>query len=187
MITSLLVTEKHMTEKILRKIAETHAITSFEAAMSTDDAMLVELIIECNGDEIGPDAFITACRCECTNIVRLFLESAFRVDSEALGVGFQVACALNNIEIVRLILASAIGSEALNVGFRAACNNGCTEIVRLLLDLPLERGVDPASFNNAAIRMASENGHTENVSLLLDVGRGVNPAACFKCRISNGV
>lgn len=53
-----------------------------------------------------------------------------------------------------------------------------TEAVRVLLELPPERGVDPALDGNAALRLASENGHTEVVQVRLDLPpeRGVDPA-----------
>jgi len=38
-----------------------------------------------------------------------------------------------------------------NAALRCACEIGHTEIVRLLLDLPLDRGVDPAANDNAAL------------------------------------
>jgi len=48
--------------------------------------------------------------------------------------------------------------------------NGHVEVVRLLLDLPLERGVNPAANDNLALRTAREIGHTEIVRLPPDRG-----------------
>jgi ankyrin repeat protein len=63
------------------------------------------------------------------------------------------------------------------IAFQTACALGHTEIVRLLL--LLDRGVNPAAENNAALRYACLHGRTKIVRLLLDLqlDRGVNPSA----------
>jgi len=62
--------------------------------------------------------------------------------------------------------------------FRTACALGRIGIVRLLLELPLEKGVEPAANDNFALLHASTRAHTEIVRLLLDLplNRGVDPA-----------
>jgi len=76
-------------------------------------------------------------------------------------------------------LAVESGETVIDDSFIQACELGHAEIVRLFLDLPLERGVNPAASKNAALRCACENGHTEIVRLLLELPpeRGVDPSA----------
>jgi len=55
-------------------------------------------------------------------------------------------------------------------------------MVRLLLDLPLERGVNPAVNDNQALKNACICGFTDIVRLLLDLplDRGVNNNDAFR-------
>jgi len=68
-----------------------------------------------------------------------------------------------------------------------ACVNGHTEIVRMILDLPLDRGVDPADHDNLPLQYACDNGHTEVARILLDLpeDRGVEPSYDDSCVLRN--
>jgi ankyrin repeat protein len=71
-----------------------------------------------------------------------------------------------------------------------ACGGGHTEIVRLLLDLPQERGVDPAADDNTSLIDACGNGQMEIVRLLLDLplDRGIRQYSTYrsKCQRAKG-
>ena len=63
---------------------------------------------------------------------------------------------------------------------RMAALCGHVHVMRLLLDLPPERGVDPAADSTARLRCAAWLGSAEVVRLLRECPpeRGVDPAAC---------
>jgi len=135
---------------MLRKIAEIDMNVPFMQAVNACDALLVELIMEKSSVE-GRDA-----------------ASALRQ-----------ACLDDSWAIVRLLIDVADVAVDDNFVLQCACEDGQTDIVRLLLDLPVERGVNPAVDDNFPLKFACEEGHTDIVRMLLDlpVERGVNPAA----------
>jgi len=140
---------KLLSLEVLRAIAQTPAPVSLEDAVKFGDARLVQLLIINDVDNVSIDTFY-------------------------------IACNLGQTEIVRLILDLPQGkSFDMDDAFQNACYDGHTDIVRLLLDLPLERGLNLAAIDNAALRDACACGHTDIVRMLLDLPleRGVNPAA----------
>jgi len=93
-------------------------------------------------------------------------------------ISFNAAVKMGDLSLVWLTTCENVEIVD-NDMFVHACKHGRTEIVRLLLDLPLERGVNPAANNNEVLCSACDEGCTDIVRLLLALSpeRGVNPAA----------
>jgi len=124
--------------QILRTIARTTATISLKDAIYCANVGLVMLLLL--EQTVDDDDFVFACTHGHTKIVRLLLELERGVDPAAIH----------------------------NLALCNASFNGHAVIVRLLLDLPSERGVNPAARDNTAVHLAVaiERGHTEIVYLL---------------------
>jgi len=60
--------------------------------------------------------------------------------------------AIETGDVGRVWMAFESGETVDGNYFKFACERGHTDIVRLLLELPLDRGVDPAARGNEALR-----------------------------------
>jgi len=113
-------------------------------------------------------------RNSCNNLPLQILRT---IAETAESMSLDAAIQANNACLAFLLIED--GETIHDNSLSDACHKGHTEIVRLLLDLPQERGVNPASNFNAAIRNACFWGHTEIVRMLLALPpeRGVDPSA----------
>jgi len=112
--------------------------------------------------EMSEMSLITAIHNKNVGLVALLIERG--VDNN----DFVFACQEGNLEIVHLLID--VSSVNLNDGLQFACFHGQTKIVRMLLELPVERGVNPAVNNSYGLRLACVNGNIELARLFVERG-----------------
>ena len=127
-----------------------------------------------------------------TEIVKQFLRGVFRITSDRLDQGLEIAVESGYTEIVKLILQAnldttvvetglsgkiTVTAEGLNSALGWAAGNGYTEIVKLILQANLDTTVAEAGLPgkititaeglNSALHSAAGNGYTEIAELIL--------------------
>ena len=108
----------------------------FDTACMADHLEIVQIIIGCpernNNNFIWNEAFYSACKYGCFDIVRFMIKQITRYGrlDFMFGIddGFYVACKNGDIKIVQLIISLGITQKIWNMGFRGVCEGNDSNI-----------------------------------------------------------